>query len=505
MDNSVVKMRGICKSFPGVLAVNEVNLELECGKIHALVGENGAGKSTLVKLLTGVYSIDKGEILIKGQPAKIDSPYTAEEFGIICIHQEPALVPHLDVGTNILLGREPTNFLGVVDKKELYILAKEKLNELGVSIDPKAIVSNISIGEQQMVGICRALARSPIVFILDEPTAALTNSEVAKLFELLRNLKNKGVCILYISHRMEEIFELADTVTVMRDGKKISSLEIKDTSTEEIVRLMIGKKLQDFYPKEQITFGKELLKVENLSTETESIKNINITVRAGEIVGIYGLVGAGQTDLVYSLIGAKNIKDGKIFFEGKQININSPSSAINQGIALVSRERRLEGLVLRMSVRENISLAVLKKWSSYGFINFSEEKSNSQKFIDLLNIRTPSQEQEVQYLSGGNQQKVVIAKWLANNSKLLICDEPTRGVDVGAKIEIYSILTELLKQGTGILFISSELQEVMSLSDRIIVMYRGKIVLDKPTNQVTSDQLLSYALVGELVENLEHS
>jgi len=490
-----VQMEGIVKTFPGVRAVDDTDLELRKGEIHALVGENGAGKSTLINILTGVYTADKGEITVRGEPVQIGSPARAEALGIMCIHQEPALVPHFDVASNIFLGREYTSPWGTIRRRKAQEAARDVLKRLELDIDPSTKVADLSIGEQQMVGICRALGRSPVVFVLDEPTGALTRTEVARLFNLLKRLRDEGVTILYISHRMEEIFELADRVTVMRNGKRIDTLPITETDTNEVVRLMIGKDLADFYPKHPVKKGTELLRVRGLSSG-DAIAGVDLTVHAGEIVGIYGLVGAGQAELAYTLVGAREMSSGEIQFKGKPINVNSPAAALRHGIALVPRERRDEGLILSMTVKENITLAALQEWSRAGFINFAAEQRAAQEQVEALSIRTPGLGQEVRNLSGGNQQKVVLAKWLAQKSRVIICDEPTRGVDVGAKTEIYAILTRLLEEGTGIVFISSELPEVLSLSDRILVMFRGRVVLDKPTAETSGDELLSCALVG---------
>lgn len=496
MDSKIaVRMEHVVKEFPGIRAVDNVDLELRTGEIHALVGENGAGKSTLVNLLTGVYTCNAGKIYVNDKAVHIGSPGQAEALGIMCIHQEPALVPHFDVARNIFLGREFTTKFGFINARKAQEAARDVLKRLEVDLDPASPITDLSIGEQQMVGICRALVRSPVIFVLDEPTGALSRTEVDRLFALLKRLRNEGVSILYISHRMEEIFELADCVTVMRNGERIATVPIAETTTQEVVHMMIGKNLANFYPKEKVAKGIELLRVEGLCSGAE-VKDVNLTIHAGEVVGIYGLVGAGQSDLAYSLVGAKKITAGRLLIEGSPITVSSPAEALHKGIALISRERRDEGLILSMSVKENITLAALKEWSRRGLINFAKESRAAGEQVEALSIRTRSLKQQVKYLSGGNQQKVVLAKWLLRKSRIIICDEPTHGVDVGAKTEIYTILGQLLKGGTGILFISSDLLEVISLSDRILVMFRGQVVLNKPTREVTSDELLAYALVG---------
>ncbi|MFC2030797.1 sugar ABC transporter ATP-binding protein [Chloroflexota bacterium] len=500
MPDTTVKMEHITKDFPGVRAVDDVDLELKPREIHALVGENGAGKSTLINILTGVYRPDGGQIQLGDRLVHIGSPGQAESLGIMSIHQEPALVPHMDVASNIFLGREFTSGLGLVQRKKAQEAALEVLKRLDLDLDPTTPVAELSIGEQQMVGICRALVRSPVVFVLDEPTGALTRTEVARLFALLRRLREEGVSVLYISHRMEEIFELADRVTVMRNGRRIDTLPIAETDTNEVVRMMIGKDLEDFYPKVKVEKGAELLRIEGLSSDT-AVQDVSLTIHAGEVVGIYGLVGAGQAELAYTLVGARQMTGGSLFFEGQPIDIQSPAQALRHGIALVPRERRDEGLILPMTVKENITLAALQEWSLGGLIKPAAERRAAAEQVEALSIVTSGLNQQVRYLSGGNQQKVVLAKWLAHNSRVILCDEPTRGVDVGAKTEIYAILTRLLKSGTGILFISSELPEVQSLSDRILVMFRGRVVLDKPAKEASSDELLAHALVGSAGPN----
>ncbi len=496
MDSKIaVRMEHIVKDFPGIRALDNVDLELRAGEIHALVGENGAGKSTLVNILTGVYNCNAGKIYVNDKAVHIGSPGQAEALGIMCIHQEPALVPHFDVARNIFLGREFTTKFGLVNVRKIQKAARDVLKRLELDLDPASPIADLSIGEQQMVGICRALVSSPLIFVLDEPTGALTRTEVDRLFALLKRLRTEGVSILYISHRMEEIFELADCVTVMRNGERISTVPIAETTTQEVVRMMIGKNLENFYPKEKVEKGIELLRVEGLCSGT-AVKDVNLTIHAGEVVGIYGLVGAGQSELAYSLVGAKQMTAGRLLFEDNPITVRSPAEALHNGIALISRERRDEGLILPMSVKENITLAALREWSMKGLIDFAKESRAAVEQVKGRSIRMQNLKQQVRYLSGGNQQKVVLAKWLLQKSRIIICDEPTRGVDVGAKTEIYTILTQLLKEGTGILFISSELLEVISLSDRILVMFRGQVVLDKFTRDVTSDELLSYALVG---------
>lgn len=495
MDNAAVKLESIVKSFPGVLALDEVDLELRAGEIHALVGENGAGKSTLVKILTGIYRADRGEIYVRGKPVRIESPADAERLGILCIHQEPALVTTFDIAGNIFLGQETTSRLGLVQTRKMRDDARAVLERLGLDLDPSTSVADLSIGEQQMVGICRALTRSPAVFILDEPTAPLAQAEVSHLFALLRQLRQEGIAILYISHRMEEVFELADRITVMRDGRRVSTVPIGGTSSQQIVQLMLGRSLDGFYPKEPVQQSAELLRAEHVSSGTQ-VRDVSLSIHAGEVVGIYGLIGAGQAELALTLVGAREMTSGSLWMEGKPIRASSPAEALRHGIALVPRERRVDGLVQRMTVKENITLAALRRWTLAGFIRFAAERRAAQEQVDALSIRTPGLGQEVRHLSGGNQQKVVVGKWLAQGSRVIICDEPTRGVDVGAKVEVYVILNSLLQAGTGILLISSELPEVLSLSDRILVLFQGEVVLDKPAHEVTADQVLSHALLG---------
>lgn len=411
-SSSTVRMCGIVKRFPGVRAVDRVDLELRAGEIHALVGENGAGKSTLVKVLTGVYRPDEGHIEMDDHAVSILSPADAERLGILCIHQEPSLVPHFDIACNIYLGREGAFGSPFLARDQIYRAAREVLARLEIDLDPKKSVSDLSIGEQEMVGICRALARSPRVFVLDEPTAALTSAEVGRLFGVLRRLRDEGVSILYISHRMEEIFEIANSVSVMRDGKMVATIKTAETSTDEVVQLMIGRGVLDFYPKTPVDIGQELLSVKDLAVSPGG-PGVSFTVHAGEIVGIYGLLGAGQTELAYTLVGVREKTRGFISVGGRRVNITSPAEALRHGLALVSRERRDEGLVLGMTVKENVTLAALRQWSPRGLIDFPAERRAAEKQVQALTIRTAGLRQAVRYLSGGNQQKVVLGKWLA--------------------------------------------------------------------------------------------
>lgn len=495
METALVKMQGIVKDFPGVRALDHVDFEVYSGEIHALIGENGAGKSTLIRILTGLYRADAGRIYIRGKPVRIKSPAEAEELGIACIHQEPALVPHFDVAANLCLGREPLNTMRLVDRPRLREFARNLLAELDIPLNCLTIAGEMTIGERQSVAICRALVREPAVLVLDEPTAPLSLAETERLFALLRRLKARGVGVIYISHRMREIFDIADRATVLRDGKNVGTVCISEADPDTLIAMMIGRRIVEMYPRERRVPGKELISVNQLSC-APAFQDVSFTLHAGEVVGIYGLAGAGQAELAQTLVGARQPTGGKILIDGQPAGRYSPREALHRGIALVPRERREEGLVLSMSLKENVTLPRLEKWCSLGFIRFGKERDIARRYVQALGIRCTGVDQEVLLLSGGNQQKVAIAKWLASNCRVLICDEPTRGIDVGAKTEIYAILNQLVRDGAGIILISSELPEIMSLADRILVMSRGKIVLDKKASETDADEVLSCALRG---------
>jgi ribose transport system ATP-binding protein len=489
-------MKEITKSFPGVKALQNAEFSLLAGEVHFLLGENGAGKSTLMKVLSGVYSKDSGEILINGDLVEIDSPRSATSYGIGIIHQEMNLVPELTVWENIFLGREIADVFGFVRADAMTSQTAILLSKLGSDIDPAAVVSSLSIGEQQMVEIAKALSYETRILIMDEPTAALTERETEKLFGIIRQLADNGVGVIYISHRMEELFALSNRTTVMRDGMYVGTVETKTTTFETLIKMMVGRDITTRFPKQAAVLGSEVLRVEGLS-RSGSIEDVSFSVKAGEIVGIAGLMGAGRTEVGRSIFGADLIDKGEIFVNGNQCIINSPADAIRAGIGFITEDRKHQGLVLGMSVGENMSLASLETFCRNSFIKSSQEDQMITGNTQNLNIRTPDATQLVKNLSGGNQQKVVIAKWLATKPKVLIMDEPTRGVDVGAKAEIYNIMNMLTATGVGIIMISSELPEVLGMSDRVLVMHRGRIVGEMPMGEATQEKIMTYAAGGE--------
>jgi len=488
----LLQASGIVKQFPGTLALDRVQLDLYPGEIHAVVGENGAGKSTLMKILSGVYTADAGEILFEGQRVTPSTPREALQLGIAIVHQELSLVPPLTVAENIFPGRLPTNWLGFVKYGQLFRDARRVLDDLDVHVDPRALVSDISIANQQLVEIAKALSQNCKVLILDEPTSALTEREVEILFSLLKRLSAQGVGILYISHKLDEIFRLSDRITVLRDGQYIGTVKTAEATTDMIIRMMVGRELGSMYPAKADDIGQPLLEVRDLRLPGSSAK-INLVLRAGEIVGVAGLIGAGRTELARAIFGVDPITSGQILLDGKPISISSPSEAIQHRIGYLPEDRKAAGLFLDMSVKWNIESVNRPAVTSYGFVNPNREAELAREYISRLEISTPSIEQEVRRLSGGNQQKVLVAKWLAIRPRVFMVDEPTRGVDVGAKSEIHHLLRELAAAGVAVMMISSELPEILGLSDRILVMHNGAIVAELDGNAATEEQIMHYA------------
>lgn len=487
-----LRMRGVTKTFPGVRALHDVDLEVARGEIHALIGENGAGKSTLMKMLYGVHQPDAGTIELGGAPVTIASPQVAQRLGVSMVHQELNLVPALDVARNVYLGREPSRGPGLVDWPALYRDAGALLDRLHLRLSPRTPVRRLSTAQKQMVEIARALSWRPSLLILDEPTSSLTNTEIAELFRILRALREDGVSILYISHRLEELGQIADRITVLRDGGYVATIDAHHTSIPELIRLMVGRSLEQQFPKEIVPLGDEVLRVEGL-TRQGVISDVSFTVHAGEIVGMAGLVGAGRSETARALFGADRRDAGAVFIDGRLVDIQSPGDAIAAGIGLLPEDRKTQGLVLPLSIATNISLASLPEVSAGGIVRHAERAGLARRFTRDLRIRTPGILFRVRNLSGGNQQKVVLAKWLATDPRVLIFDEPTRGIDVGAKVEVYGLMTALARRGVGILLISSELPEVLGMSDRVLVMHDGRIVADLPRNEATQERVIAYA------------
>ena len=488
----LLEMRNISKVFPGVRALNQVSIALEAGEVRALVGENGAGKSTLIKILSGVYQPTEGEILLDGSPESIHDPAHALKLGIIPVHQEVNLEPYLSIAENIFIVRQPRNRFGLIDFGRMNKDAGGWLSELGVSTDPSLPLGMISIAERQMVAIARAVSLDARVVIFDEPTSSLTLRETERLFTVIRRLKAKNIAVIYISHRLEEIFRICDTLTVMRDGALVATKPIAEVNTDGVIRMMIGRDLKDMYQKTATEQGAPVLEVKHLTVKG-ILNDISLTLHRGEILGVSGLVGAGRTELARAIFGDLPYQAGEIIVDGKPIRPSCPDDCIGAGIGLVPEDRKDQGLVLPMPVKNNISMAVLGKLARLGLIRGGKETQLADESVRRLAIKTPSIKQQVQYLSGGNQQRVVIAKWLATNPKVLLVDEPTRGIDVGAKSEIYALLNRLAGQGVAILMISSELPEILAMSDRILVMHQGRIKADLPGNGATEETIMRFA------------
>ncbi|MCX7845339.1 MAG: sugar ABC transporter ATP-binding protein [Dictyoglomaceae bacterium] len=490
----ILKMEKISKTFPGVQALSKVDLEVYKGEILALVGENGAGKSTLMKILTGVYSRDEGKIIFKGKELEPKNPHHAQQLGISMIYQEFNLVPNLDIATNIFLGHEPKKgkILKVFDNKKAFKEAEKLLEMVGLNISPDILVKDLTVAQQQMVEIAKALALKSELIIMDEPTSALAGKEVAKLFEIMRKLKNDGISIIFITHRLEEVFQIADRIIVLRDGQRVGELTCEENKIDEVIRLMVGRRVR-VSPRTESSINNIILEVKNLSSH--AIKNISFSLRKGEVLGIAGLVGAGRTEIVRALFGADPKISGEIYLNGKKVEIDSPRDAVKLGIGLVPEDRKLQGLILNMALHENLSLPSIPFIFSNGIINFKKEYKLVEDFVNKLRIRTPHIFQIVNNLSGGNQQKVVVAKWLALKPKVLILDEPTRGIDVGAKAEIHSLIGELAKEGIGIILISSELPEILALSDRIIVISKGRITAELKREEATQEKIMQHAII----------
>ncbi|MDY2986966.1 MAG: sugar ABC transporter ATP-binding protein [Peptoniphilus sp.] len=470
MNKIILKLENISKSFPGVKALNKVNLNIYKNEAMALLGENGAGKSTLIKILSGIYKKDEGNIYIDDELVDINSVNDSQKYNIAVIHQELNLIPNLTVAENIFLGREPKNGI-FIDKKKMYSESKEILNRLGVNISEREYISNLSIASQQMVEIAKALSVNARIIIMDEPTDALTDKEVEVLFNVISELKKQNKSIIYISHRLTEIFEVCEKITVLRDGKFIAEESIDNLDENKIINLMVGREIKEQFPYIPIQGEDEILKVENLTNEY--IKNISFNLKGGEVLGIAGLVGAGRSELAKTLYGFYGTEKGNVSLENKILNLKNTSDAIKQGITYVSEDRKKDGLILPMNISENITISSLEKISSLFKISKKKEIDVSNEFVKKMNIKTPSLNQKIKNLSGGNQQKVSIAKGLMNKTKVLILDEPTRGVDVGAKTEIYEIINSLKKEKVGIIMISSEMPELLGMSDRIMVMHDG--------------------------------
>lgn len=488
-------MKNICKSFPGVKALQNVDFQLKAGEIHALLGENGAGKSTLIKVLGGIYIAEEGQIYINGKEIAITGVNDARDNGISIIHQELVLVPHMTVAENIFLGREPMGKFGV-DYKKMAQDSQKMLDQFDLGIQAETLVGDLSIAQQQMVEIVKAISFNCHILVMDEPTSSISDREVAHLFEIMRGLARQGVGIIYISHKMSELDEVCDRVTVLRDGAYVGTREVASTPKDSLIAMMVGRELDKYYTRDHIKSDEVVLKCVNINDNKKKhqrVKDVSFELHRGEIIGFAGLVGAGRSETMQCIFGLTPGSTGEIYLDGKKVSIKNPVEAMKRGIAMVPENRKLEGLYHQQSVRFNSTIEVLAQFIRNLHVNEKKEEAITQEFIDKMRTKTPSQEQPVSNLSGGNQQKVMIGRWMATNPRILILDEPTRGVDVGAKAEIYEIMNNLTKQGVSIIMISSELPEIINMSDRVYVMYEGVL-----TGCISYDEGLSQEAIMKL-------
>lgn len=486
----ILKLNHITKLYPGVTALDDLNIHLRTGEVHAIVGENGAGKSTMIKVISGAIKPTAGNIEIRGKMYEYMTPVLAKQNGIAVIYQEFTLIPVLSAAENIFMGTFMKKGL-VLDRKRMEEKAEELFRKLNINIDPKVKVQDLTTGYQQIVEIAKALSQEARILIMDEPSAPLTISEVEAMYKVVDLLKQEGVTIIYISHRMEEIFRLADRVSVLRDGKYIITVNTDETNKQELIRYMVGRELTETYPSREASPGKTVLSLRHLTGN--GVKDISFDAKEGEILGIGGLIGAGRTELMQLIFGTEPVESGDIILNGKQLKVKGCGEAIQEGIVLVPEDRKLQGLILDLSVKENTTLPILKKISHMGRISRKAEEKIAGKYANELNTKTPSLEQKVKNLSGGNQQKVVLAKWLAMNPQVLIFDEPTRGIDVGAKAEIYKIMNDLANQGRTILMVSSDMEELIGMSDRVLVLCKGRISGELSREEITSEKIMERA------------
>lgn len=494
----ILKMSDIVKTFPGVKALDGASLNIYKGRVMALMGENGAGKSTLIKVMTGIYNMDSGSLYVGNSKVDFRNVNDSQEKGIAVIHQELNLIPELTITENIFLGREITNSFGKIDSALMKREARMLLNKLNIKESEDTLVKNLTIGKMQMVEIAKALSQNAKIIVMDEPTDALTDSETESLFKVIRELTSEKKSIVYISHRLKEIPEICDDITIMRDGKFICEAEVKDIDEEFIIRNMVGRNLDEQFPRVKVEKGEKRLEVKNL--KNKYVDNVSLTIHAGEVLGISGLMGAGRTELAKTIYGHLKKDSGVIFIDGEEKNIKSAKDGIKHGIAYVSEDRKGDGLVLGMSVKDNMTLSALNFFSKLTGLEHKKERANVDEYVEKFRVKTPSIEQKIKNLSGGNQQKVAIAKALLTNPKILILDEPTRGVDVGAKKEIYDFINELKEKGLSIIMISSEMPEIMGLSDRIIVIHNGKITGEFLAEEATQEKLMRCAVGGNNVK-----
>jgi len=492
----LLQIQSISKAFAGVQALDGVSFELRPGEVHALVGENGAGKSTLIKLITGAHLPDSGSMIVEGKLVVDNDPVLAKRLGIACIYQQPALFPDLTVAENLAINLERGGPWRRINWKQRHERAQKLLQRVGAQILPETRVNQLSMPQQQLVEIAGALGANARILIMDEPTASLAEAEVANLLNVIRELRSQGVGIIYISHRLEELFGIADRVTVLRDGSHVATRPMADVSQGELIRLMVGREISAVFPKQTVPLGDILLELRNVNSAAAGTRNVSLNVRAGEILGMVGLVGAGRTELAKTIFGLTPADSGQILLRGQPVTISSPADAVGLGIAYVPEDRRRHGVILELPVSQNATLAVLQEISKYGILNFSEERKLADSYVSRLFIKTASLETLVGNLSGGNQQKVALARWLATKPSVLILDEPTQGIDVGAKAEIHRLMGDLTRQGLAIIMISSELSEVLGMSDRIAVMRGGSVVGEFSRADANQEKILHLALGG---------
>jgi ABC-type sugar transport system ATPase subunit len=491
--NQMVEMNTVTKRFSGITVLNQVGFDVAPGEVVALMGENGAGKSTLMKILCGVYAPDTGEIVIDGQQAKIGSPRKAYDLGIRIVHQELSLVNHLTVAENIFLGQEPSRF-GFIDHNKMFRLAQEIIDKDGFHLNAKEKVGNLSIANKQLVEIAKATLGVAKILVLDEPTSALSKTEIERLFKIISGLKAKGVAIVYISHKLDEIIQIADRVIVLKDGRNSGESPIRDVSEEKIIQMMVGREVQYVYTNQLKDDARSIVEVRNLGNS--ALRNISFNLREGEILGVAGLMGSGRTELLETLFGKRKIDSGSILLNGKPMNIHSPADAIKHGFAFATEDRKGNGLVLTLSVKQNNCLPNINTFSRLGFVNDSKRTKNAQDSVKQFNVKTATVNEKIQNLSGGNQQKVVLSKWVNMKPRVFLIDEPTRGIDVGAKAEIYQLLKQLTAQGISIIMVSSELPEILALSDRVLIMKNGGVsgILDR--SDATEESIMMLATKG---------
>ena len=502
MSDYILELKNISKSFTGVEVLHDVSFQLRPGEVHALLGENGAGKSTLVKIMTGVHHPDHGEILLNGEPVQLSDARDSRQAGIAAIYQELTLFPDLDVAENIFVGRQPIGFGGRVDWRKLYAEAGKLLESLGVKLDLKQKARTLSIAQQQMVEIARAFSIKARILIMDEPTSSLTLSEVADLFRLVQRLRTEGTAIIFISHRLEELFEISDRVTVLRDGSYVGTRLIKDITRDDLIRMMVGRTISNLFPKQEVRTGDVILKVENLA-RAGSFQDVSFELRRGEILGMAGLVGAGRTNVARALFGVEAATAGTIQVDGREVVITSPQQAIELGLAYVPEDRQLHGLIPAMHITSNISLPMLNQYASMGWLQDKLELKSSYEAARQMEVRANNIWQQARELSGGNQQKVVLAKWLSTKPRILILDEPTRGIDVGTKAAVHELMSNLAAEGMAILMISSELPEILGMSDRIIVMREGHLTGQFSRAEATQEKIISAATQNVMIGNAQ--